>query len=304
MTFTALDDNGQELDAKISIEQVGRYWAVTFESRGGPTGGREPRNTKYHEAVRLTIKRLAAANATLINIEVVSRDALKLKESERQVRPDKYALPLLLNGVADIEGLRLAIARGVGRVGQRPGAKGGNGQKRLRLTIDVDGEEPMSGEGLESLIATGETLAAASVDEEPTSDHDELHRRVSRLRSKSKAGAPKTSPPKGNDIPETTTVPTKRFVRDPRVVAHVLDRGKGRCEVCNSGAPFVRADGSDYFEVHHIVPLAAGGPDTVRNAVACCPNCHREMHSGADAEDLRARLRSKVAAWEIAGTKH
>ena len=38
-------------------------------------------------------------------------------------------------------------------------------------------------------------------------------------------------------------------------------------------------DGTHYLEVHHIDQLAKGGADTVENAVALCPNCHRKMHS-------------------------
>lgn len=33
-------------------------------------------------------------------------------------------------------------------------------------------------------------------------------------------------------------------------------------------------------EVHHKVPLSAGGDDTVENAIALCPNCHRKAHFG------------------------
>lgn len=300
MTFRIADETGRELDASISIERLGRHWAVIFESRGGPTGGRAPRNTEYHQAVRLTMKRLAAAHATVVGIEVVSGVALKLAQSERQVRPESFPLPLRLKDVADIEALRLAIARGVGKVGQRPGAKGGNGQKRLRFTIDVGIEQAGSAEDLENLIAGGTALNTSNQDEEPTSDHDELQRRASRIRSRRTPDAFRNSLPMGNDKPEVATVSAKRYVRDPSVVAYVLDRGEGKCEVCGSGAPFSRADGSEYFEVHHIVPLADGGPDTVRNAVACCPNCHREMHSGANADDLQARMRLQVGAWETA----
>ncbi|WP_256325004.1 HNH endonuclease signature motif containing protein [Nitrosomonas sp. Nm132] len=39
-------------------------------------------------------------------------------------------------------------------------------------------------------------------------------------------------------------------------------------------------DGSPYLEVHHKIPLAFGGEDTVVNAIALCPNCHREAHYG------------------------
>ncbi|MYM42195.1 hypothetical protein GTP27_23140 [Pseudoduganella sp. CY13W] len=69
------------------------------------------------------------------------------------------------------------------------------------------------------------------------------------------------------------------FDRNPDVVAEVLYRSQGICEHCYQPAPFNRrSNGSPYLEVHHIVRLADGGDDTVENAVALCPNCHRKVH--------------------------
>lgn len=71
------------------------------------------------------------------------------------------------------------------------------------------------------------------------------------------------------------------FVRNPDVVAEVLARAQGRCGRCRNPAPFRRtSDGSPYLEVHHVLPLARGGDDSVENAIALCPNCHRHMHYG------------------------
>ena len=71
------------------------------------------------------------------------------------------------------------------------------------------------------------------------------------------------------------------YDRNPDVVAEVLARANGVCEVCRKPAPFRRAkDGSLYLEVHHKVQLAANGEDTVENAIAVCPNCHRCAHFG------------------------
>ena len=39
-------------------------------------------------------------------------------------------------------------------------------------------------------------------------------------------------------------------------------------------------DNSPFLEAHHIKQLAKGGLDTISNAVAVCPNCHRELHYG------------------------
>lgn len=61
----------------------------------------------------------------------------------------------------------------------------------------------------------------------------------------------------------------------------VLRRAAGICEDCKDEAPFLKRDTQDpYLEIHHIVPLAMSGPDTVENCVALCPNCHRKRHYG------------------------
>lgn len=81
--------------------------------------------------------------------------------------------------------------------------------------------------------------------------------------------------------PGTATVTAQVFLRNYDVVAEVLHRANGVCQICGKVAPFKRSkDGTPYLEVHHRVQLADGGEDTVENAVAACPNCHREAHYG------------------------
>lgn len=81
--------------------------------------------------------------------------------------------------------------------------------------------------------------------------------------------------------PKQKIVSTIVYERNSDVVAEVQYRAKGICEKCLKTAPFDRkSDGSPYLEVHHEVPLAKGGDDTVENAIALCPNCHREAHFG------------------------
>ena len=82
-------------------------------------------------------------------------------------------------------------------------------------------------------------------------------------------------------IPKLLKVTTQVYRRNPDVVAAVLERAHGVCENCGGDAPFKRAsDGTAYLEVHHKKRLADGGEDTVENAIAVCPNCHRELHFG------------------------
>jgi 5-methylcytosine-specific restriction endonuclease McrA len=81
--------------------------------------------------------------------------------------------------------------------------------------------------------------------------------------------------------PSKRVVRTTVFQRSSDVVAEVRLRARGKCERCKKLAPFARfSDGTPYLEVHHIIHLASGGDDTVANALALCPNCHREAHFG------------------------
>ena len=82
-------------------------------------------------------------------------------------------------------------------------------------------------------------------------------------------------------VPKRITVQTTSFIRNQDVIEEVLFRASGFCEICWSPAPFIRSSNSEpYLEVHHTVPLAQSGEDTVDNAVAICPNCHRRAHHG------------------------
>lgn len=82
-------------------------------------------------------------------------------------------------------------------------------------------------------------------------------------------------------IPEKEYIRVARFKRNSDVVAEVLKRAEGICEICKNPAPFIRkSDSEPYLEVHHKVRLADGGEDSVENAIAICPNCHRNEHYG------------------------
>lgn len=110
---------------------------------------------------------------------------------------------------------------------------------------------------------------------------------------KLKKATPK-APPVGNKKPPSSQASVTQFARDPAVVVWVLAEAAGVCECCGKPAPFTREDGSPFLEVHHVLRLADGGEDTINNAVALCPNCHREMHYGAEKRELAAKLRRKV----------
>ena len=84
-----------------------------------------------------------------------------------------------------------------------------------------------------------------------------------------------------NAIPARVAATSFVFVRNPDVVAETLAQANGTCQDCHSPAPFHRrSDSTPYLEVHHRRPLAEGGTDTLDNAIALCPNCHRKAHYG------------------------
>jgi 5-methylcytosine-specific restriction enzyme A len=106
--------------------------------------------------------------------------------------------------------------------------------------------------------------------------------------------------------PTATLATVVVFNRNADVVAEVLERSKGRCEGCGKPAPFQRlADATPYLEVHHWLPLAKGGDDVVENAVALCPNCHRQAHYGAGLSQPRVlvSLQTKVGSHTDSGVR-
>lgn len=118
---------------------------------------------------------------------------------------------------------------------------------------------------------------------------EELERESSRLFRELSGGKPT-----GQANPKKIPSSTEQFVRDAAVVAYVLREADGRCECCMNPAPFIKRNGLPYLEVHHVLPLAFGGSDRVSNAVAACPNCHRELHHGAKATDIVEGLYSRI----------
>lgn len=91
---------------------------------------------------------------------------------------------------------------------------------------------------------------------------------------------------------------TTSYVRDPQVKAWVLITAASRCECCDELAPFITVTGEPFLEVHHLRSLADGGSDTVGNTVALCPNCHRELHYGANQIERREALYRKLPRLE------
>ncbi len=82
-------------------------------------------------------------------------------------------------------------------------------------------------------------------------------------------------------VPKTKIETITTFIRNEYVKAETINRANGICESCSKPAPFIRkSDRTPYLEVHHKLPLAEGGEDTLENTVGICPHCHRNEHFG------------------------
>jgi 5-methylcytosine-specific restriction protein A len=83
-------------------------------------------------------------------------------------------------------------------------------------------------------------------------------------------------------------------LRSHAVRQYVLARANGVCESCDCPAPFSTPTGAAYLEPHHIRRLTDGGPDDPCFMGAVCPNCHREIHHGANGQNRNADLQARV----------
>ncbi|MEI8348708.1 MAG: HNH endonuclease [Candidatus Omnitrophota bacterium] len=100
--------------------------------------------------------------------------------------------------------------------------------------------------------------------------------------------------PAGNISPIKTETVSYQYVRDPLVKAWILRNAIGHCELCKSPAPFVMPDGIPYLEIHHVKPLSEDGHDTINNAVALCPNCHKKCHLSKDKKEAAEALYNNI----------
>jgi 5-methylcytosine-specific restriction protein A len=283
--YNPRDEKGDELDAKFSVEPHNDGFDLVLESRGGATGGRPPRNTDYAPALVLHLRRMAQVGMVLEDLQVASSEAMRLPENMRQIRPLGYTLPLELVTVSDFDELRLAIGRATGEH-ETKSKKGGNRTKRLRLRMRWPDTSSMS------VSSIADMLVNPDASEVPTGDQKELSERVERARMRMRLK--RAAPPKGQQKVRKKSATADRYIRDPEVIAWVLEEAAGICENCGSPAPFKRIDGEAFLEVHHVRPLSEGGPDVIENAAACCPNCHRRLHHDPSKEGLRSKLIASI----------
>lgn len=81
------------------------------------------------------------------------------------------------------------------------------------------------------------------------------------------------------------------FQRDPVLAKKAIQKAGNKCELDPSHKSFIDKNGKDYMEGHHLIPLAKQGNfqnslNQAANIVCLCPNCHKEIHLGANRQTL------------------
>jgi uncharacterized protein DUF3883 len=158
--MAVFDDFGRPLVAGFTVEPTPghaepHHYDVVLASAGGGKG--VPRNRDYTQALEILLRRLGGLHGRLLDAAVDSRNtALKnLPLEERRVlSPAWHAVDLYT--VKDFRGLRLSLTGPQKKIGAKPGSKGGNERRRLRLTVNV----PAAGdaERLEQMLIRPETV--------------------------------------------------------------------------------------------------------------------------------------------------
>lgn len=142
----------------------------------------------------------------------------------------------------------------------------------IQLTGGGGSQVPLSAKELAELFAS-------------ESDPEKLDQKVRRIKSLRELPRPD-----GSINPLRTTRSVELIERNPVVKAWVLREANGVCQLCEQIGPFTDSEGQPFLEVHHIKPLAENGEDSVSNAVALCPNCHRRCHYGSDKKEIAVKL--------------
>lgn len=285
-------EDGRELDASFFLERAASGVDLIIAARSGASKGAPAgRNSDYEKGVDILLGRLAQWRVVLAGVSLDSTLARNLPSELRQLELRSFGFPLELAAVKDIRSLRLDVRRATIGFGQSKGAIGGNPTKRLRLHLDWAAASDVRLEALEVALGTPASVLVGTreriaIEARAAVGMKELRRRVEQ-------GLPAVSPVGGPGGLRVRTAAIY-YPRKDEVIAWVRHSAGGRCEVCAEGAPFLKDDGEPYLEVHHVRPLADGGPDQIDNAIAACPTCHRRLHFGADRHALRLELLVRI----------
>ena len=142
VVYRLLSDDNRPIDARLELDGND----IVFHSRGGRKGGANARNTDYSSGLLTLLKRLKAAGLSLDGAWVDSRATHGRSREQRQIL-----------GAADKDldaGQTLSLlSERMRGVGQKPGAKGGNSTKRIRIKLNGKPSQEMLMKALKIEVA-------------------------------------------------------------------------------------------------------------------------------------------------------
>ena len=120
--YSIQNDLGKTLDTSFEFEDE----ALIFHSSGGKKGSPAARNIDYAVGLRTLLERVHVASFSITKVIVETKNIMHLSVNERTVfnAAERFLSPAELYSV---------VTTGMKNVGQKPGAKGGNSRKRLRI---------------------------------------------------------------------------------------------------------------------------------------------------------------------------
>ncbi len=94
-----------------------------------------------------------------------------------------------------------------------------------------------------------------------------------------------------NTRPNQESRTINSYPRNNILRTYIKERSNYSCEMptCDY-IGFEKENGQRYIEVHHVQPLSEGGEDSIENAAALCPTCHRKLHYAENKEEMKIEL--------------
>lgn len=275
----AQDDDGKRLDAKYEVERDGEGLALVMFSASGASGGRQPRNPDYQQALLVLLQRLKDLGAVLDDALVDSNDTRRRRvpEDERRITDP----PIKLSAVPDVSSLRKELQYRQSRVARSPGAgRDGNATRKVRLRLTVPDYTADDFRRLEIVLA------------QPIGEDTYV-------------SADEAAPEPGQTFAEGAVkqVTVNKYERDPRARRACLDEYGFKCVVCDLDFEIKYGErGKGFIHVHHLRDLSDLGPDYRVNPVEdlrpVCPNCHAMLHTQRPAllpEELKRQMPTRPA---------
>lgn len=122
-----LETGGGELAPGFKVENsLVADFAIVSNSAGGAKAKDYPRQ------LQILLEGMSLAGMEIVSIEVDSQETAHLPTEERIL---SIPFPILMTTIVDHGALRLRISAAQKPIGQKPGFRGGNGNKRIRIEI-------------------------------------------------------------------------------------------------------------------------------------------------------------------------